>query len=119
MVENTEYGQEEASSVNNKDLYKKFGRESDIGKMLYGMYAQKEKPKIAYPPVKTKPRVHEPKEIKPCPQKTQIEYPEPPRKEYKYNPIDFVPKRKAGAEILADLEAEKSKPLGKAPGRVP
>ena len=41
MVENSEYGQEEASSVNNKDLYKKFGRESDIGKMLYGMYAQK------------------------------------------------------------------------------
>jgi len=54
MVESTEFGFDQASTVDNKNLYKKFGRESDIGKMLYGMYAQKEKPKIAYPPVKTK-----------------------------------------------------------------
>ena len=44
---------------------------------------------------------------------------EPPRKEYKYNPIDFVPKRKAGAEILAGMEADKARPLGRAPGRMP
>jgi len=34
------------------------------------MYAQKGKPKIDYPAVKTKPRVEEIKETKPCPQKT-------------------------------------------------
>ena len=51
---------------------------------------------------------------------TQIEYPEPQRRHYpKYNPIDFVPKRKAGAEILGQIEQEKNRPLGKAPGRVP
>lgn len=66
MVENYQYDQQDASA-DNKELYKKFGRESDVGKLLYGIYAQKEKPKIAYPPVKTKPRVEEPKEMKPCP----------------------------------------------------
>jgi hypothetical protein len=30
-----------------------------------------------------------------------------------------VPKRKAGADILAVMEAEKAKPLGRAPGRMP
>jgi hypothetical protein len=69
MVENYQYEQEDPS-VDNKTLYKKFGRESDVGKLLYGMYAQKEKPKIVYPTVKTKPRVEEPREIRPCPQKT-------------------------------------------------
>jgi hypothetical protein len=67
MVENYQYDEQDAASVDNKQLYKKFGRESDVGKLLYGMYAQKEKPKIAYPPVKTKPRVEELKETKPCP----------------------------------------------------
>jgi hypothetical protein len=104
MVENYYNQESEEQGTNNKDLYKKFGRESDVGKLLYGMYAQKQKPKIEYPPVKTKPRVEAPKEIKPCPQKTQIEYPEQPRQESKYNPIDFVPKRKAGADILAEIE---------------
>jgi hypothetical protein len=83
------------------------------------MYASKKKPEIYYPPVKTKARVAEPKEMKPCPQKTVIEYPEPQRRHYpKYNPIDFVPKRKAGAEILDEMEYEKSKPLGRAPGKM-
>ena len=41
-----------------------------------------------------------------------------PRKKYKYNPIDFVPRRKAGDVIQTELEYEKNKPLGKAPGRV-
>ena len=27
------------SEVDNKELYKKFGRENEVGKMLYGMYA--------------------------------------------------------------------------------
>ncbi len=54
-------------SEDNQNLYKKFGRESEVGKLLYGMYAQKNKPKIDYPAVKTKPRVEQPKEVKPCP----------------------------------------------------
>ena len=82
------------------------------------MYSAKEKPKIYYPPVKTKKKGSTPpKEKKACPQMTQIEYPEQPRKERQYNPIDFVQHRKPGAEILADMEYEKSKPLGRAPGK--
>jgi len=84
------------------------------------MYAQKKKPEIYYPPVKTKQRVDEPKEYKPVPSKTVIEYPEPQRKVYaKYNPIDFVPKKKNGEMIISEMEYEKNRPLGKAPGRVP
>ena len=56
-------------NVDNKEVYKQFGRDTDLGKLLYGMYAQKTKPEIYYPPVKTKVRVDEPKEMKPCPQK--------------------------------------------------
>ena len=59
------------------------------------MYAAKDKPKIQYPKVKTKARGSTPpKEKKSCPQMTEIEYPEMPRKERQYNPIDFVPHRK-------------------------
>lgn len=60
MVENNE-------TTDNSQLYKQFGRENDVGKLLYGMYAQKQKPQIYYPPVKTKARAEEPKEMKPCP----------------------------------------------------
>ena len=49
------YG-DERPDVDNLDLYKKFGRENDVGKLLHGMYAQKKKPKIYYPPVKTNPK---------------------------------------------------------------
>lgn len=62
-----EGNQEEVPTADNKDLYKKFGRDSDVGKLLYGIYAQKQKPRIEYPAVKTKPRVEEPKVVKPCP----------------------------------------------------
>ena len=107
------------SEVDNKNLYKKFGRENEVGKMLYGMYAQKEKPKIYYPPVKTKVRGNTPpKEEKNCPQKTVIDYPEMPRKsKFKYAPIDFVPRRKPGEEINAELETEKRKPVAGPPGK--
>ena len=104
MVDN--YGDEEQlPSVDNSKIHQKFGRESDVGKLLYGLYGAKQKPKIEYPAVKTKPRVEKPKEMKPCPQKTVIEYPEAPIPDSKYHMIDFVPKRKAGQEILADLDA--------------
>ena len=61
--------------------------------------------------------MEEVKEPKPCPQKTEIEYPEMPRKKFKYNPIDFVPRRKAGEVIQAETNAEMARPLGVAPGR--
>jgi len=35
--------------------------------MLFSMYSAGEKPKVYYPPVKTKPRVEPPKEEKKCP----------------------------------------------------
>ena len=112
--------EEEGPTVDNTDLYKNFGRENEVGKMLYGMYgANKQKPQGYYPPVKTKKRTEEVKQAKPCPQKTQIEYPEMPRKnKFKYNPIDFVPRRKAGDVIQAETAMEKAKPLGKGPGGV-
>lgn len=81
------------------------------------MYSAKEKPKIYYPPVKTKPMEPKPKEEKKCPQKTQIEYPEPPKKGgRKFHAIDFVPRRKAGEEILGEIQEEMNKPLI-APGK--
>ena len=35
---------ESNGATDNKQIYKQFGRETDVGKLLYGMYAQKEKP---------------------------------------------------------------------------
>ena len=108
---------DERPEVDNSEIYKNFGRANDVGKLLYGMYGAREKPKVNYPPVKTKKRTDEPKEVKPCPQKTVIEYPEMPRKnKYKFSAIDFVPRRKAGNLIQAEVEAEKARPLGIAPG---
>lgn len=64
------------------------------------MYNISEKPKINYP--KPKPRsqkeIDEEKErmavIKKCPQKAQIEYPEPKKEEYVFHAVDSIPKRK-------------------------
>ena len=87
--------------------------------MLYGMYgANRQKPQVYYPPVKTKARTEEVKEPKPCPQKTVIEYPEQPRKsKYKYSAIDFVPRRKPGEVIQAETNVEKARAQGIAPGK--
>ena len=41
----------------------------------------------------------------------------PRKNKFKYNPIDFVPRRKAGEVIQAETAAEMSRPLGNAPGR--
>jgi hypothetical protein len=49
---------------------------------------------------------------------TKIEYPEMPRPERTYNPIDFVPHRRPGDAILAEINHEKLKPLGRAPGKM-
>ena len=57
----------ETSNSQNAELWKQFGTELDVGKMLYSMYSAKEKPKVYYPPVKTKPQEPKPKEEKKCP----------------------------------------------------
>ena len=41
----------------------------------------------------------------------------PRKSKFKYNPIDFVPHRKGGDLIQAELNYEKAKPLGVAPGK--
>lgn len=52
-----------------------------------------------------------------------IDYPHP--QEFRkggghhFAPIDFVPKRKPGHDILGEMQAEKDKPLGRAPGKLP
>lgn len=85
--------------------------------MLYSMYSNKEKPKIYYPPVKTKKKPTPAEELKmgksggPCPQKTQIEYPEMPSKnKYKFHAVDFIPRKRHEEEILDQLEKDKRKP---------
>ena len=42
----------------------------------------------------------------------------PRKNKFKYNPIDFVPRRKAGEVIQAETAIELNRPLGNAPGRV-
>ena len=46
-----------------------------------------------------------------CPQKTQIEYPEMPRRRHKYHMVDFIPRKRNETEIMAELEKERNKPL--------
>lgn len=82
------------------------------------MYGQKEKPKINYPTLKTKkkPTVAEEqkfgkKDKGPCPQKTVIDYPDLPRKQYKFHAVDFIPKKRHEDDIMHELEKEKRKPL--------
>ena len=38
MVDSNDF---EIPETDNKDLYKQFGRDNEVGKLLYGMYAQK------------------------------------------------------------------------------
>lgn len=93
-----------------KDLWKEFGRETAAGKELYALYSATNKTKINYPAVKTKKRVEAPKEEKKCPQKTEIEYPELPRKGMKaYHAVDYIPKRRNKDEILDEIEYEQNK----------
>ena len=97
----------------NQDLYKKFGKETDVGKMLYSLYSAHSKPQVYYPPVKTKARVEAPKEEKKCPQKTVIDYPEaePKYRGPTYHPVDFIPRRKNKDEIEGEMEVEKNRKL--------
>lgn len=88
------------------EVWKVFGRETEAGKALYRMYAAGHTKPIAYPDtISTKP--WDPKEAlkidyKPCPQTTQIEYPEVFTKYQmerqkmmdNIHPIDLIRKRK-------------------------
>lgn len=47
----------------------------------------------------------------PCPQKAEIEYPEPARRRYKYHAVDFIPKKKHEMDIMPEIEKERNKPL--------
>lgn len=90
--------------------------------MLFSLYSAPEKVKINYPPVKTRPRGSSqgpPQEEKKCPQKTVIEYPEPVRKPgKKYHAVDFIPRRRPGEEIQAEIEQElKKRPMMLPPGK--
>ena len=42
----------------------------------------------------------------------------PVKSKYKFAPIDFVPRRKPGEEILDELDKQKKKPVLIAPGKV-
>lgn len=99
-------------------LWQQFGRDTEAGRALYKVYGAAHKPKINYPPVKTK-KMPLPCEVKregTAPSKTQIEYPPltVPRKS-RFKPIDFVPRRKPQAEIQADIDQNYRdiKPSGK------
>lgn len=90
--------------------------------MLFSLYSggpDINKTKVNYPPVKTRQRSAEHLEEKKCPQKTIIEYPEPVRKTgKKYHAIDFVPRRKTGEEIQAEMNNEMRKqPMIVPPGK--
>ena len=41
----------------------------------------------------------------------------PRKNKFKFNPIDFVPRRKPGDEIINEMEKEKKKPTLAAPGK--
>ena len=81
------------------------------GRELYKMYAAGKKTKINYPKPKTAkwdPVEAAKKPKKPCPQKTQIEYPKVTTKQElaykkhgpKFHKVDLIPKRKNYKEIL-------------------
>jgi hypothetical protein len=49
-------------------------------------------------------KVDEPKPIKPCPQKTQINYPTVEKPQSEFHMIDFVPRRKREEDIRKEIE---------------
>lgn len=108
----------DSQDTQNGDLWKKFGRGNDVGKMLYSMYSAKDKPKINYPKLKSKTKkptpaeeAKMPKNNGPCPSKTVIEYPEMPHKQrYKFHPVDFIPRLKHEQDIKPEIEKMRRKP---------
>lgn len=42
----------------------------------------------------------------------------PKKNKFKFAPIDFVPRRKPGEEILGAMEKDKKRPIAVAPGKI-
>lgn len=105
--------------VENADLWKIYGRESEAGKMLFKLFGKGPSSiKINYPKPKTetKPLPFEEtrKTNKECPQKTVIEYPAvkgPQRYVRKVHAVDLIPKRKNEVEIRKEIDDFYSKPV--------
>jgi hypothetical protein len=106
--------------VENADLWKIYGRESEAGKMLFKLFGKGPSSiKINYPKPKTektKPLPFEEtrKADKECPQKAVVEYP-PVKGPYRYIPkkhaVDMIPKRKNEVEIRKEIDDFYSKPV--------
>jgi len=90
------------------NLWKDFGRETEAGKMLFNLYKAGEPAKINYPKPKTRKQpLKTTQEKKPCPQKTEIEYPEISNRPHRrYAPINFVPRRKNQQVIEDEMERD-------------
>lgn len=95
-------------------LWKEFGRDTEAGKALFNLYPPSNK--VSYPTVKKKSSVtlkREEEEKKrggkkkmPCPQKAEIEVPQPKGpKRKKYHMIDFVPRKKNEKVIQGEISA--------------
>jgi len=106
--------------VENSDLWKIYGRESEAGRMLYKLFGKgPASVKIDYPKPKTvaKPLPYEAGKDKPKilpPQKTVIDYPAPKEfanKAPKIHAVDLIPKRKNEIEIRKEIDEFYSKPV--------
>jgi hypothetical protein len=100
----------------NNELWKVFGRESEAGKLLFSLYRNGKPPKIDYPKPKMKPKTAVSMEsqriVKPCPQKTMINYPELPKPvEKKIHAVDLIPKRKNVIDIQREMDDFKKNPI--------
>jgi len=107
--------------VENTDLWKIYGRESEAGKMLFKLFGKGPSSiKIDYPKPKSqaKPQPLPFEETRktnlPCPQKTVIEYPsvkDNSRRLPKVHAVDLIPKRKNEVEIKKEIDDFYSKPI--------
>jgi len=106
--------------VENADLWKIYGRESEAGKMLFKLFGKgPHSIKIDYPKPKTmtKPLPYEEPRVKSKitpPQMTVIEYPalkDNSKRMPKVHAVDLIPKRKNEVEIRKEIENLKNNPF--------
>lgn len=87
-------------------MWKDTNGESEASKILFELYRFKNKPKIYYPPVKTKkkPLPFEESRSKPK-EKPIIDYPDLNKPQApRFHPIDFVPKKKPKQVITNEIQ---------------
>lgn len=90
------------------DLWKKVGRDSQAGKILYSLYKVPNKPLVYYPPVTTKktPLPFEAKRTVSAP-KPVVDYPEMrPKPGKKIHPIDVIARRKPQTVIEEEMKTQ-------------